>query len=513
MSTFPSSAPWNPYAATFVVNPDSIGITTASGHELTIHRDRPEVTLDGELHALPSPPKTEGDALLLPAKAMGPLLGCAVRWDQGKRTLSLTPALNTFKVETTPDCYRVTMAGSQPLAYHLKKLQGPPRLVVDFSQTELTAPATPYRVENSYFQGARISQYSLAPAKGGSVVRVVLDLTEWRPYRLQPSADGCQLCLEFPLPDRDLPAPAVTLTDFALHRYSSQAAVATLAVSGKPVLRSGATTDPPAVWVDVENADSRVQADHLAVNDRFVKAVTLTPAPADRTATRLTLALSESVPCTVSCDNSEVRLLLGRCELSGLTIVVDAGHGGSDTGAIGRTGLMEKDVTLDVALRLGKLLEAAGAKVLYTRCDDTLPGQQAGETAETVRNEQLYTRCAIANDAHADLFVAIHCNARGKDPEKVRGTETYYRRPECIPFAQVMQQEVVRALGLPDGGALYHPVPSSSFATRKCPPSWSNWPISAIRKTKFSWPTRNSISKPPRASSTVWSATSPNRTC
>ncbi|HEY2171226.1 MAG TPA: N-acetylmuramoyl-L-alanine amidase, partial [Candidatus Angelobacter sp.] len=92
-------------------------------------------------------------------------------------------------------------------------------------------------------------------------------------------------------------------------------------------------------------------------------------------------------------------------------IVVDAGHGGHDTGTIGPNGLQEKDLVLDVALKLGKLLEdKLGAEVVYTRDDDTfIP---------------LETRTAIANKEQADLFISIHANS--SDDPTARGVETYY---------------------------------------------------------------------------------------
>src|SRR5216684_1679463 len=93
-------------------------------------------------------------------------------------------------------------------------------------------------------------------------------------------------------------------------------------------------------------------------------------------------------------------------------IVIDAGHGGHDTGTIGPTGLMEKDLCLDVALRLGKIIEQRlpGADVVYTRSDDTfIP---------------LEERTRIANEAKADLFISIHANS-SRD-HAARGIETYY---------------------------------------------------------------------------------------
>jgi N-acetylmuramoyl-L-alanine amidase len=101
-------------------------------------------------------------------------------------------------------------------------------------------------------------------------------------------------------------------------------------------------------------------------------------------------------------------------------IVVDAGHGGHDTGTVGPNGLMEKDLVLDVSQRLGKLLEKKlGAEVVYTREDDTfIP---------------LETRTAIANQQQADLFISIHANS-SSDPN-ARGVETYYLNFTSAPDA------------------------------------------------------------------------------
>ncbi|AFL86971.1 N-acetylmuramoyl-L-alanine amidase [Terriglobus roseus DSM 18391] len=105
-------------------------------------------------------------------------------------------------------------------------------------------------------------------------------------------------------------------------------------------------------------------------------------------------------------------------------IVIDAGHGGHDSGTIGAGGIMEKDVVLDVALRLGKLLQdKLGAQVIYTRSDDTfIP---------------LETRTAIANKAEADLFISVHANS--SQDETARGVETYYlnftSQPDALDVA------------------------------------------------------------------------------
>ncbi len=105
-------------------------------------------------------------------------------------------------------------------------------------------------------------------------------------------------------------------------------------------------------------------------------------------------------------------------------IVIDPGHGGHDSGTLGPDGIEEKDVVLDVSLRLGRLLkQRLGADVIFTRSDDTfIP---------------LETRTAIANKAQADLFVSVHANS-SPDPS-ARGVETYYLNftssPESLELA------------------------------------------------------------------------------
>lgn len=93
-------------------------------------------------------------------------------------------------------------------------------------------------------------------------------------------------------------------------------------------------------------------------------------------------------------------------------IAIDPGHGGYDTGTVGPRGLLEKNLCLDVALRLGQLIEEniASAEVVYTRKDD--------------RHVSLEERTAIANNASADLFISIHANS--SDDREARGVETYY---------------------------------------------------------------------------------------
>jgi len=100
-----------------------------------------------------------------------------------------------------------------------------------------------------------------------------------------------------------------------------------------------------------------------------------------------------------------------RARVPKMRIVVDAGHGGWDLGTVGRRGLLEKDLVLEISQRLGKLLESRlGADVIYTRPDDNYV--------------TLDERASLANQSQADLFVSVHANY--SDLPSARGVETYY---------------------------------------------------------------------------------------
>ncbi|MFN0062906.1 MAG: N-acetylmuramoyl-L-alanine amidase [Myxococcaceae bacterium] len=90
-------------------------------------------------------------------------------------------------------------------------------------------------------------------------------------------------------------------------------------------------------------------------------------------------------------------------------VVIDPGHGGHDSGALGRRGTREKDVALDIAKKVAETLEGQGLEVVLTRDDD--------------RFVSLEGRAQVANEARGDLFVSIHCNAAAS--RKLRGVETY----------------------------------------------------------------------------------------
>ena len=130
--------------------------------------------------------------------------------------------------------------------------------------------------------------------------------------------------------------------------------------------------------------------------------------------------------------------------LRGKTIVIDPGHGGDDTGAIGSSNLMEKTVTLAIGKELQSLLISSGAKVIMTRTTD----KSVAYTGASDK-EELAARVAIANNANADLFVSIHTDAYSG---QAGGTTTYVYDSQNTGLAPLVQANLVSQLKLNDRG-------------------------------------------------------------
>lgn len=118
----------------------------------------------------------------------------------------------------------------------------------------------------------------------------------------------------------------------------------------------------------------------------------------------VSLLLTANLILSQFCYSSELNIYQNKP----FTVVLDAGHGGHDPGNLG-SGYKEKEIALDIVLRIGDILEKdPNIKVVYTRKDDSFV--------------DLYVRGKIANDAQADLFVSVHCNSHNSS---AHGTETF----------------------------------------------------------------------------------------
>jgi N-acetylmuramoyl-L-alanine amidase len=327
-------------------------------------------------------------------------------------------------------------------------LSSPPRLIFDLPGVAL-APDQPssLRVAAAGIRQVRIGQFQAEPPK----VRLVLDLEtdsapRWR--KAEGDKPGEFLLVFGERGPLALKPPVIEkVGDTALVRISGAGSLPYCA----------ATLDsPPRVYADLTDA-SLEAASHQPFEAGPIRELRMAQQPdaSGHPVARIVVELARPTPYVIYRDGCDLVLAIGAepwalplppyhpaGRLEGKRIVVDPGHGGHDIGAPAIAGPppeppFEKDIVLDLGRRLAALLESEGAAVTMTREDDSyLPLQR---------------RAAIANDLHADAFISLHCNSY-RSPDLLCGTSVYYDHVNSVELAQLVQQELVSALGTDDKG-------------------------------------------------------------
>ncbi len=323
------------------------------------------------------------------------------------------PRITGIRQWSTPDYIRVAVDLEKDLSYTTERLHHPNRIVFNLKNSQLAAVLVgkSFDVGDGLLKKIRVAEYQ------PGVSRIVLEVDDVAKYsaflipnpdRLiidihgQPSSVEHQKSARKPQTSGTLVASnpnsydphdaedddvSVTLTTPVLQPVAKE--------SSEPIGKAPPALSRPAKIISDEDQEPATGTG---------RGYTGGPRSAKRSTSQIDAR--EARP-TANGDRSLIRALglkIGR-------IVIDPGHGGHDTGTIGPSGLREKDLVLDVAQRLGKLLETRlGADVVYTREDDTFV--------------PLETRTAVANREQADLFVSVHANS-SRDPD-ARGVETYY---------------------------------------------------------------------------------------
>ena len=326
-----------------------------------------------------------------------------------------------------PNYSRIVIGVDEEVKFETIRLSNPDRIVLDIEDTRLSPALVgkTFPVEDAFLRQVRLGQYT------STVTRVVLDVEQIDEYSVLPLPNPFRLVIDIhgasPL-NREAeqaakgPAASQTTTRAAREEESPNA-------SGPPAGSREVAPTPQTATLRGKPKPGEAMASEEAP-EAETASVRPPPGPlaSGETGTRsFETSPSKSFPDTprgAAPTESGSRTLTRVLGLKIGRIVIDPGHGGHDTGTIGPTGLREKDVVLDVGLRLKKLLERkVGCDVVMTRSDDTfIP---------------LEERTAIANEKAADLFVSVHANA-SRD-RSARGIETYYlnftSNPEALEVA------------------------------------------------------------------------------
>jgi len=308
-------------------------------------------------------------------------------------------------------------------------LSNPDRLVLDISDTALPEIDVPEVPKNDFVKTVRLGQFT------EDTVRIVFDLKSDVNY--QVFQDGNAFSVIF--------SQVRTVEDINITSLDDKTMVEIMADDdiGYEVKADRNKRQIKVVMPAVAIGKNLIDRDVIKVSDGIVDNIELVKVKGDKNYNLeiiINLYSFNSYDVLSSPPSSNIALTLYKSSLINKLVVIDPGHGGTDPGAVVGN-VKEKDLNLDLALRLRDLLEANGVKVIMTREDDTFVN--------------LYARAGIANEVNADLFVSIHHNSA---TSTATGTETlYYPDPEKQLFAQALQNAVVRHTGFVNRGIVERP--------------------------------------------------------
>jgi N-acetylmuramoyl-L-alanine amidase len=319
----------------------------------------------------------------------------------GVTTLSKTTSVDNIRYWEAQNSVRVVVDVGGDVTFTQGEAKDPDRVFIDVTPARLNSAllGKQWPVKSGLLQQIRVGQYDM------STVRVVLDLGTIGRVTSFTLKDPDRLIIDVLGKDAmnvaapAAPAPAPTSNNAAPASTASMTPADT--VTTPPPVKSAGNTTANAVKKTADTKPANAPTT-TASAPAATTAAPPPPAPA---------AVDPKVIVPAKATNAGTRSLVRSLGLKLSRVVIDAGHGGHDTGTIGPGGYTEKELVLDVASRLKTLIEnELGAEVVMTRSDDTFV--------------PLESRTAIANQQEADLFISIHANS--STVRSVHGVETYY---------------------------------------------------------------------------------------
>jgi N-acetylmuramoyl-L-alanine amidase len=319
------------------------------------------------------------------------------------------PQVRRITALAAADSTRVTIDLEGSVQYVSGRVANPDRIYFDLHAARLAQPLLQRKIES---ESPLIAAIRTSQSRTG-VVRVVLEVTGVVDYSASLLNNPSRLVIDLYAAGR--PSQETQTAEADRAKTADVQADRTASLAKSPA-KSSAPDKPQSV-------PTAANAKAAKTDTSDAPAATAIPEPkrslgSAKGSRKPDLVQPASTPMPTRDGQSTLTRALG---LKIGRIVIDAGHGGHDTGTIGPTGLMEKDLCLDVALRLGKIIQQRlpSADVVFTRSDDTfIP---------------LEERTHIANEAKADMFISIHGNS--SPDTAARGIETYYLNLKGSPEA------------------------------------------------------------------------------
>jgi N-acetylmuramoyl-L-alanine amidase len=483
---FSAAAVWHPAERLVMV-------TNRTGVVLRLRIGESTALVNGTPRSLPVPAMMIGDLPYVPAQFVFAALGAWVRMDEATRTLHVASQITGLTIRRIDGAVRVVLDATGPLRAETRTLPNPDRLVVDLHGGAFRPTDQDVAIGEAGVVRVRAGQFQVKPY----VTRVVFDLQQPVEARTLTAADSFAFTIEvrprgsLPAAQGSVPAPVAHPPAAAsptvspppvspgppgtLHpmgetdpdrpsthenvgpppepipdegvprilqvRVEHVRARVRVLIEGTMPLTYGVREllEPDRVVVDLPGAIFLPVKQEIPVGGAVVIEVRAAQFQADPHIVRVVVELRRKTAYTLAPapDNPHTLVLeIPEPSFRGHVVAIDAGHGGRDPGAIGPTGLAEKDVVLDIAHRVRDLLVRAGIRVVMTREVDVFV--------------DLPDRPRMARQQGATVFVSIHANASTRP--SVQGSETYYLTPQSQVLAQMVQEELARIPGLVNRG-------------------------------------------------------------
>jgi N-acetylmuramoyl-L-alanine amidase len=339
----------------------------------------------------------------LAAKNVPPKPAVAEQLDQGTSVeSSRLPRVSNIRHWSTSNYTRIVIDVDSEVKFDQRRLTDPDRIFLDLRGTRLssTLSGKTFPVEDGFLKEIRAGQFQ------ANIVRIVLDLDRIQDYSVFPLYDPYRLVID--VRGADLPKEKPVVTAEKVEPGPTRIEEVPPNDMKKKSTRRSEDLAPEILTAAPEKTDaSNKSAPSEPIQTTKAQPRSVLPKGKAKGADTSALAAPHAAKPKSDGELSLTRSLglkIGK-------IVIDPGHGGHDYGTIGPGGLAEKDLCLDVSLRLGKLIEEKlGSQVVYTRDDDTFV--------------PLENRTALANQKQADLFVSIHANSSRN--HSASGVETFF---------------------------------------------------------------------------------------
>lgn len=317
---------------------------------------------------------------------------------------------------------KVYIKSSAPAKFRTTTFTEPRRVVVDFEGATLGEKVQPLTGDGKWIKSVRMSQFN------PDTVRVVFDLAGTAPCYVIPAPDDPNLV-------EVRSVQAITKVSWVQEGDGGRLYIES---DGQLIETIRKMNKSSRFQVDLNYSQFATGIAVPLIKSDQIKGLRLVAVNSELARIELDFNYYFGYTQEMSKDRRQLTLQFKRSPIAGKTIVLDAGHGGVDMGACGRQGVREKDVNLEVTMRLKDLLEEAGAKVVLTRIDDSFIS--------------LYERPFFANYLFCNLFVSIHSNNHTNF--NINGIEVYHHsgRPDAKRLADAVLKGLMAKTKLANRG-------------------------------------------------------------